>query len=485
MSSVNRSYWQTIARPDLTQDGQCVPAFTNAVGYPGNCDFDNGLCMYVHDKTADFQWKLQAGMTPSYYTGPLTDVSKKGNYMYIESSSPRLNGDKARLVSGKWLQPISIRSPTCLRFFYHMYGHTMGTINVYIHYVEMDDATLIWQVQGNQGQRWNEAKIPINAVKPFKVIFEGETSYSYLGDAAIDDIKFTSDSACYIWPSFATPSDKRVPTIPVPKSLVQVDCGSKPAKRQNRIIGGTPSNPGDWPWHAILVNVKNSTNKEPVCGATLIMPDWVITSAHCVADIIDKSKYEIRLGAQKRNTLEGPEQEIGIKNIYVHQDFNKIVKFNNDAAMIRLNSPAMLSVRSRTGLACLPKKTTLPSPNQICWVTGFGRIWNHGPHPDVLLEGPLPLVSNAECSHMESYPGQITDQMFCAGYKDGGIDTCQGDSGGPLVCEYAGKWFLNGITSWGDGCGRPRKYGVYTNVTQMHDWIASVMAFPDLHKKAN
>jgi trypsin len=68
----------------------------------------------------------------------------------------------------------------------------------------------------------------------------------------------------------------------------------------------------------------------------------------------------------------------------------------------------------------------------------------------------------------------IYGSMICA-IGDGARDACQGDAGGPLLLEDdVNQPALVGIVSWGEGCARPDKPGVYANVDDLRDWILSV-----------
>lgn len=90
----------------------------------------------------------------------------------------------------------------------------------------------------------------------------------------------------------------------------------------------------------------------------------------------------------------------------------------------------------------------------------------------------VPIVGQRQCrAAYRRY--MITDNMFCAGYKDGRSDTCSGDSGGPLLCRMRGRWTVVGVTSFGDGCGRRGKYGIYASVANHVRWIAAAVATAD------
>ena len=67
--------------------------------------------------------------------------------------------------------------------------------------------------------------------------------------------------------------------------------------------------------------------------------------------------------------------------------------------------------------------------------------------------------------------GHILPGMFCAGYINGGSDACNGDSGGPLTYFDGDRYYLYGIVSWGIGCARPNKLGVFTEVSKYIQWI--------------
>ena len=84
--------------------------------------------------------------------------------MFVETSSPRVQGDKARLYSERFL-PTSQRG-RCIKFWYHMYGNSIGTLNVFVKTGAGNSSeTLVWTLSGNQLDKWNFGQAAVTSDK--------------------------------------------------------------------------------------------------------------------------------------------------------------------------------------------------------------------------------------------------------------------------------------------------------------------------------
>ena len=116
------------------------------------------------------------------------------------------------------------------------------------------------------------------------------------------------------------------------------------------------------------------------------------------------------------------------------------------------------------------------------FVAGWGAVQyideNNAVFPTQLQDATVPLVTNAVCNAPQSYNGAVSANQMCAGYAEGEIDTCAGDSGGPLFIVQNGQQIQVGITGFGNGCGLPNFYGIYTNVSHFIPWLGNYIDVP-------
>ncbi|XP_074890010.1 enteropeptidase [Buteo buteo] len=257
--------------------------------------------------------------------------------------------------------------------------------------------------------------------------------------------------------------------------VVHLQCNIKPCGKhlvtQNngiRIVGGSDARREAWPWIVSL-----HFNYRPVCGASLVSDEWLVTAAHCVyGRQLKPSQWKAVLGLYDQSDMTKPSTVVqNIDQIVINPHYMKRTK-DSDIALMHLQYKVQYTDYIQP--ICLPEKNQQFLPGINCSIAGWGSIMNKGPTSYILQEAEVPLISNEKCQQwMPEY--SITENMICAGYDIGGVDSCQGDSGGPLTSEDGNKWFLVGVTSFGYKCALPKRPGVYVRVTMFVDWIKKII----------
>ncbi|MEZ4608195.1 MAG: serine protease [Deinococcales bacterium] len=184
------------------------------------------------------------------------------------------------------------------------------------------------------------------------------------------------------------------------------------------------------------------------------------------------------------NQIADMSRAVNVSRVIIHPQYSPYTQMN-DIALLQLERPAQ-----NTHRALVPSKETaqrLTTTGQLATILGWGSLLSTTGgdptrlrFPEQLQQAQVPIVDQRECQSALS-PAQVTENMLCAGYPQGGVDSCQGDSGGPLVVNVQGIWVQIGVVSFGAGCALPGKPGVYTRVGNYYDFITSYV-LPELSK---
>jgi trypsin len=264
-----------------------------------------------------------------------------------------------------------------------------------------------------------------------------------------------------------------------------------PSEVQPDIVGGEIAQKGAYPF-AVLMHLipdedgdgKQDTDEEGAlliarCGGALIGARWVLTAAHCVQSSLGGNLW---IGEVDRPWTK-PELGYGVsrtRDVWIHPDYDDETN-ENDVALIRLERPA-----TQQGLVFLrANDDRLWAAGTIATVVGWGTT-DLGSSSDVLLQARVHVVSDDECAKAYPHPGTAdvppfeAASMFCAGEREGKIDSCQGDSGGPILVPLGPTWVQTGVVSWGEGCGLPGKPGLYSRLETLSQAVVERLESDDV-----
>src|SRR2546423_10087403 len=218
------------------------------------------------------------------------------------------------------------------------------------------------------------------------------------------------------------------------------------------------------------------------CSGTLIAPQWVMTAGHCgpitgsatlglvpAPAAWPASFYDVVLGTVYANGRGG--EEHSVTKVIVDSDYIVTNGTGNDVTLLKLDRRTRIAPMRIAAVG----ERSLWRPGVLATIAGFGTTSESSTTPPPRMRyARVPITTDAYCA--KAYPGGLSTAaddgsfdpktMLCAGYKKGGTDTCEGDSGGPLLAPLKkGHGFrLAGATSFGNGCAKAGKPGVYARV---------------------
>uniref|UniRef100_A0A8C3WML7 Serine protease 21 n=1 Tax=Catagonus wagneri TaxID=51154 RepID=A0A8C3WML7_9CETA len=257
-------------------------------------------------------------------------------------------------------------------------------------------------------------------------------------------------------------------------------CGQRTVS--TRIVGGKDSELGRWPWQGSL-RVWGTHH----CGGSLLSRRWVLSAAHCFQENSDPSEWTVQFGeltsAPSFWNLQAYYNRYQVARIFLSPQY--VGSTSYDIALVKLSSSVTYSKHIQP--ICVLASSSEFQNRTDCWVTGWGDVTEDValPSPHTLQEVQVGVINSSMCNHLftlSDFRRDIWGDMVCAGDPEGGKDACFGDSGGPLACKKSGLWIQIGVVSWGVGCGRPNRPGVYTNVSTHYKWIRTTMARNRVHR---
>ena len=256
-------------------------------------------------------------------------------------------------------------------------------------------------------------------------------------------------------------------------------CGISLSAECNKTDAGKcDARAGAWPWMAAIYRLQKGN---PVfhCMGAIIGDCFVLTAAHCLQGY-RKEDLLVVVGDRVRYVKEFTEKTYTVEGYVIHPEYNQGAEFNRDIGLLKLPCNITCSPFIRKGCLPRPQDNILYRSETECIVAGWGKPWGPSQKSTSMKEFHFPIADHNQCvkSTSPQYRNDVTEFTVCAGDATGLYDTCAGETGSPLFCRRHsdGRYVIVGIVSWSEGCGQPGKYGIFTHLLKLVDWVHEKMA---------
>ncbi|KAG4078687.1 hypothetical protein HA402_015277 [Bradysia odoriphaga] len=242
-----------------------------------------------------------------------------------------------------------------------------------------------------------------------------------------------------------------------------------------KIVGGTATVRGAWPFLAALFYVEES---KFFCGSTLISGKHVLTAAHCVQQKNSLRKLApedvtVLLGAYNLDLkIERGVEQRDIEEIYLHPDWKAFSeKYDADLAILVLSQIVEFTKYIRP--ICMPDDD-LPidtSGSIVGW--GLSEKSKGNNHESIPVHAYTKALNDSYCYTTQQFLAMFSSMRIFCGGGDGSPN--KGDSGGGFFILSGSSWIQYGIisASLSDARGNvlPNSFTLYTNLRAFRSWI--------------
>lgn len=188
--SSNSAYNSSVSFTTSSAPSGCSGGISS---FPYSESFESSLGAWTQSSSDDINWTRDANGTPSNSTGP-SSATDGSYYMYTESSG---NGtgypNKVAILNGPCFD-LSGQSAASFSFSYHMYGATMGTLDLQASSNGGISWTSIWSKSGDQGNSWQTVSVDLASYTggSMQLRYVGTTGSSWRSDLTIDKLSLTT-----------------------------------------------------------------------------------------------------------------------------------------------------------------------------------------------------------------------------------------------------------------------------------------------------